>query len=89
MKLLSNFLCCALGSSYTGQSFKNYGLFEFEINSEEVAKKVEQLDSKFLLDWFKPHNGASYNVGEKVQFLSLPKNRAFIAKSLNGAGVGM
>lgn len=78
-----------MSATYTGQSFDKYGIFEFDIRNEQVAKVVEILDGKYNLDWFKPHYGPSYKIGEKVQFLSEPENRADIARKLRAAGLGI
>jgi len=89
MKLLPSLFSIAIGANrYTGQSFENYGLYEFKISSEEASSVVENLDSKFQLNWLKPHEGPTYEVGQTVQFLTLPENREDIESSLEKAQVG-
>ena len=45
-------------------------------------------DKKFPLDWFRPHHGPTYDVGQEVEFLSSPKNRNYIKNVLRKSGAG-
>ena len=45
-------------------------------------------DKKFSLDWFRPHHGPTYDVGQEVEFLTSPKNRNYIKNVLRKSGAG-
>lgn len=81
-------LCGTVSSSiYTGKSYDENGIFDFIIESEQTAAVLQNLNKKFDLDWFRPHQGATYEVGQRVQILTSPKDRSAFAKSLRKAGM--
>ena len=55
-------------------------MFEFTIESVEMAQTLREIDEKYQIDWFKPHRGKVFELGTAVQILTQPEDRADIAK---------
>ena len=52
---------------YSGKSYSDHGLFNLTIDSDFTAEVLRQIDQEFVLDWFLPHDGPTFQIGEYVQ----------------------
>ena len=56
MILLFLFLFSVL-SAYSGKSYKNFGYYEFFVESAKDLKTLRLLDQRFHCTWLSPHKG--------------------------------
>jgi len=81
MKLLPGILVSILPTvysnkrEYTGISFSDYGVFDFTIETAETATALREINEKYVIDWFRPHRGASFELGQHVQIIAEPNDR--------------
>ena len=73
-------------TGYTGKSYKNNGFYDFTIENEKTAKVLIDLESKLNLDWFKPHNGATFHIGTKVQIMTEQEDKKTFEAAFQQSG---
>jgi hypothetical protein len=73
-------------NGYTGKSYKNNGIYDFTIENKRTAKVLLNLENKLKLDWFKPHNGATFDIGTKVQIMTEPQDKKTFEAALRQSG---
>jgi len=69
-------------SSFTGKSYRDYGKFDITVTSEKVGNVLRTLDEKFSIDWLKPHEGPTYNIGTDLTLLVEPSDKNDVIKDL-------
>ena len=64
------------GPTYTGVSFKNHGYYETTIETQKQADAFRDVAQNIEIDFFYPHNGAQFVIGETVKFLVQPEDKS-------------
>lgn len=88
--ILATLLALSTGSNkkphYSGQSFSDHGVFDFTIENEETSKILRSISDQYTIDWFYPHHGATFDLGQRVQIITSPEDRHAIAALLYQTG---